>query len=71
MLPNTNPEVPDDLAVNKEDKRSKVAVTVIGNAKTKNARLRLLKERNENYLAEQRDEQAEEELTQELRVSEP
>jgi hypothetical protein len=28
-----------------------------------------LKERNENYLAEQRDEEADEEVTQELRVS--
>ena len=39
-------------------------------AKAKNARLRLMKERNENYLAEQRDEhETEDELTKELRVS--
>jgi hypothetical protein len=40
------------------------------NEKAKRARLRHMKERNENYLAEQREEQAaEDELTQELRVS--
>jgi len=39
-------------------------------AKAKNARLRLMKERNENYLAEQRDEhETDDELTKELRVS--
>jgi hypothetical protein len=39
-------------------------------AKAKNARLRLMKERNENYLAEQRDEQeTDDELTKELRIS--
>jgi hypothetical protein len=47
-----------------------VVVTAIQEAKAKNARLRLMKERNENYLAEQRDEDAtDEELTKELRVS--
>ncbi len=44
-------------------------VTAIQRAKTKNARLRLMKERNENYLAEQRDEEAiDEEVTKELKV---
>ena len=44
-----------------------VVVTAIHRAKAKNARLRLMKERNENYLAEQRDEEAtDEEVTKEL-----
>ena len=39
-------------------------------ATAKNARLRLMKERNENYLAEQRDENdIDDELTKELQVS--
>jgi hypothetical protein len=39
-------------------------------AKAKNARLRLMKERNENYLAKQRDENdTDDELTRELQVS--
>ena len=47
-----------------------VVVTAIQKAKAKNARLNLMKERNENYLAEQRDEDAaDEELTKELGVS--
>jgi hypothetical protein len=42
----------------------------IETAKAKSARLRLMKERNENYLAEQRDEnQTDDELTKELTVS--
>lgn len=46
-----------------------VVVNAIQRAKTKNARLRLMKERNENYLAEQRDEEAiDEEVTKELKV---
>jgi hypothetical protein len=68
-MPNTQPDEPVELAVNKQDKRNEVAATVMGNAKAKNARLRLLKERNESYLAEQRDEDPEEEVTEELRVS--
>ena len=49
---------------------SKAVGTAIERAKAKNARLRLMKERNENYLAEQKYEhEAEEELTKELRVS--
>jgi hypothetical protein len=44
--------------------------TAIQKAKAKNARLRLMKERNEHYLAEQRGEDAaDEELTKGLRVS--
>ena len=39
-------------------------------AKAKNASLRLMKDRNENYLAEQRDENdTDDELTRELQVS--
>jgi hypothetical protein len=50
----------------KEDRRTSVA-KAIETAKAKNARLRLMKARNENYLAEQRDEhEAEEDKTQEL-----
>jgi len=47
-----------------------VVATAIKQAKAKNARLRLMKERNENYLAERRGEdEADDELTEELRVS--
>ena len=43
---------------------SKVVGPAIERAKAKNARLRLMKERNENYLAERREEhQGAEELT--------
>jgi len=46
------------------------AVKGMQTAKAKSARLRLMKERNENYLAEQRDEhETDDELTKELRVS--
>lgn len=46
-----------------------VVGTAIQKAKAKNARLRLMKERNENYLAEQRDEEAtDDEVTKELKV---
>ena len=52
-----------------EEKQTVVA-SAIKKAKAKNARLRLMKERNENYLAERRGEdEADDELTQELRVS--
>ena len=52
-----------------EQKETAVAIAS-QKAKAKTARLRLMKERNENYLAEQRDEhEADEELTKELRVS--
>ena len=46
----------------------KVVVTAIEKAKAKNARLRLMKERNENYLAEQKDEhEVDDEFTKELK----
>jgi hypothetical protein len=55
--------------VDTEEKHTVVA-TAIKQAKAKNARLRLMKERNENYLAERRGEdEADDELTEELRVS--
>jgi hypothetical protein len=55
--------------VDTEEKQTVVA-TAIKQAKAKNARLRLMKERNENYLAERRGEdEADDELTEELRVS--
>jgi hypothetical protein len=55
------------------EKETDVAVTAVQKAKAKNARLRLMKERNEIYLAEQKEERDAEaqELTQELRVSVP
>ena len=56
-----------DLDVNENDTRKEVVMTAIQRAKAKNARLRLMKERNENYLAEQREEDEEDdELTKEL-----
>jgi hypothetical protein len=67
-MPNDRSEERVEVAVNKEGKRNRVPAMVTGNARAKNARLRLLKERHENYLAEQRDEDAEAELTAELRV---
>jgi hypothetical protein len=68
-MPNDRSEERVELAVNKEGNRNRVPGMITGNARAKNARLRLLKERNENYLAEQRDEDAEAERTEELRVS--
>jgi hypothetical protein len=48
--------------------QQKVVMTAIERAKAKNARLRLMKERNENYLAEQKNEhEADDELTKELK----
>jgi hypothetical protein len=47
--------------------QQKVVMTAIERAKAKNARLRLMKERNENYLAEQKNEhEVDDELTREL-----
>jgi hypothetical protein len=47
-----------------------VIVTAIQKTKANDARLRLMKERNEMYLAEQRDEEeADKEITKELQVS--
>ena len=52
------------------EEKQTVAGTAIKQAKAKNARLRLMKERSENYLAERRGEdEADDELTEELRVS--
>ena len=46
----------------------KVVMTAIERAKAKNARLRLMKERNENYRAEQKDQyEMDDELTKELK----
>jgi hypothetical protein len=56
-----------ELDVKTSETRNKVVMTAIERAKAKNARLRLMKERNENYLAERRDEDAaDEEPTREL-----
>ena len=67
-MPVAEPEKAAELDVNSYEKRNTVAATAIEKAKAKNARLRLMKERNENYLAERRDEiDADEELTKELR----
>jgi hypothetical protein len=52
---------------NTGQKRSNGVVPAIEKAKAKNARLRLLKERNENYLAER---EVDEDFTKELRVTE-
>jgi hypothetical protein len=50
------------------DLDQKVVMTAIEKARAKNARLRLMKERNENYLAEQKDEhELDDELTKELK----
>jgi hypothetical protein len=47
--------------------QQKVVMTAIERAQAKNARLRLMKERNENYLAEQKNEhEVDDELTKEL-----
>jgi hypothetical protein len=52
-----------------ESKESVELEEAIQKAKVKNARLRLMKERNEQYLAEQRAEgEADDELVEELRV---
>ena len=55
-MPVAEPEKAVELDVNTHENRNKVFVTAIEKAKAKNARLRLMKERNENYLAERRDE---------------
>ena len=52
------------------EKNEPVVAEAIQKAKAKNARLRLMKERNENYLAERREErESDDELTKELRWS--
>jgi hypothetical protein len=54
-----------------QNTQPEAVASAIQKAKAKNARLRLLKERNENYLAERRDydEELNDELTKELTVS--
>jgi hypothetical protein len=65
----TSPELPVAPDVTSAH-RNKAVLSAVEKAKAKNARLRLMKERNENYLAERRDEhEADDELTKELRVS--
>ena len=65
-MPNTQRE--ESVTPDTSQRHSKILA--IEKAKAKSARLRLMKERNENYLAEQKYEhEAEEELTKELRVS--
>jgi hypothetical protein len=65
----SKPEVAMEADITSEQ-RNKVVLTAVEKAKAKNARLRLMKERNENYLAERRDEhEADDDLTKELRVS--
>ena len=51
--------------------QSEAVASAVEKAKAKNARLRLMKERYENYLAERRDYEDEpnDELTKELTVS--
>ena len=54
------------------NERTKNVASPDKRASAKSARLRHLKERHENYLAERREEKAaEDELTEELRVSVP
>jgi len=45
-----------ELDDNTSKTRDRAVVSAIAKAKAKNARLRLMKERNENYLAEQKEE---------------
>ena len=68
-MPNNQPDDRREQALNRDDKGKKGVETVTRNLKAKNARLRLLKERHENYLAEQREDNAEADLTEELRAS--
>jgi hypothetical protein len=57
----------DDVQPVSGEERAKAVAQAIEHAKAKNARLRLMKARNENYLAEQRDErEPEEDRTEEL-----
>jgi hypothetical protein len=67
LMPEAKQEEAVVLDINNDDNRNDVVVPAIQEAKAKNARLRLMKERNENYLAERRDEdEADNELTKEL-----
>lgn len=63
-MPVAEPKKVAELDIN--ENQNEVVATAIQKAKAKNARLRLMKERNENYLAERKDEHEDEELTKEL-----
>jgi len=69
-MPRPDISEPDDVVESVADateERGKAVAKAIERAKAKNARLRLMKARNENYLAEQRDEhEPEEDKTEEL-----
>jgi hypothetical protein len=69
-MPIAEPQEPVELEDTSEHRKN-IVETAIKEAKAKNARLRLMKERNENYLAERRDDRPEEwELTKELMSTE-
>ena len=51
---------------NSREDMNKIIATATERARAKNARLRHLKERNENYLAERREYDSDEEKTPEL-----
>ena len=56
-----------ELKLNNSDHMNKVIAKATEDAKAKNTRLRNLKERNENYLAERKeDEDTDEDKTKEL-----
>jgi hypothetical protein len=67
-MPRPHISEPDDvLQPVSDEERAKAVAKAIEHAKAKNARLRLMKARNENYLAEQRDEhEPDEDKTEEL-----
>ena len=62
----TAAELVEGINLDIDEERAKVAAKASENAKAKNVRLRLLKARNENYLAERRDESDGEDKTKEL-----
>jgi len=64
-MPDKQPEGAVKVGANAERKRDKTPSAE--NAKAKSARLRLMKERNENYLAEREIDEA---LAMELRIAE-
>jgi hypothetical protein len=55
-----------ESTLNNSDHMVKVIAKAAEIARAKNARLRLMKERNENYLAEHREYETDEEKTREL-----
>jgi hypothetical protein len=61
------PDAENPTTNQNNERLSKIVAKATENARAKNARLRHLKERNENYLAERKDyEDSDEERTQEL-----